>query len=86
MHPAISCFSNNQFYNHKLKNGYNVLKEAYGNAPFQRDLFGPYAFIDVSDGIEENVGSSKKNPVEAELVLHLIDRVYHSGTVKHINN
>lgn len=79
MHPAISSFPNKQFYNRKLKNGDNVLGENYGNLAYQKDIFGPYAFIDIPDGTEVNAGSSKKNFLEAELVLHLIRRVHDSG-------
>ncbi|KAG0557184.1 hypothetical protein KC19_11G108300 [Ceratodon purpureus] len=78
MHPAISAFPNKQFYNHKLKNGDNVLKENYENFAYQKGMFGPYAFIDIPDGTEVNAGSSKKNVLEAELVLHLIRRVHDS--------
>lgn len=79
MHPAISAFPNKQFYSRKLKNGDNVLRENYGKLAYQKDTFGPYAFIDIPDGTEVNAGSSKKNILEAELVLHLIRRVHDSG-------
>lgn len=81
MHPAISAFPNKQFYNRKLKNGDNVLKENYGQLAYHKDTFGPYAFIDVADGTEVNAGSSKKNVLEAELVLQLIKRVHDSGNL-----
>ena len=79
MHPAISAFPNKQFYYRKLKNGDNVLLPDYEKFPYQKDMFGPYAFIDIPDGTEVNAGSSKKNVLEAELVLHLIRRIHDSG-------
>lgn len=79
MHPAISSFPNKTFYNQKLRNGDNVLEESYSRAPFQQGIYGPYAFIDVSYLSEENAGSSKRNPLEGELVVHLIQRVHDSG-------
>jgi superfamily I DNA and/or RNA helicase len=81
MHPAISAFPNKQFYNHKLKNGNNVVGENYEKNSYQKDMFGPYAFINIPDGTEVNAGSSKKNVLEAELVLHLIRRVHDSGNL-----
>lgn len=78
MHPTISAFPNKQFYNCKLKNSEDTLSENYGKLVYQKNIFGPYAFIDVSDGIEVNAGSSKKNVLEANLVLHLVKRVQDS--------
>lgn len=78
MHPAISMFPNMQFYNGKVEDGPNVMKSAYSGAPYSKQLFGPYTFINVRDGNEErdeDVSKSWKNPVEAAIVVHLVSKI-----------
>lgn len=79
MHPAISMFPNMQFYDGKVQNGVNVMKKAYSRAPYQRQLFGPYTFINVHDGNEErdeDDSRSWKNPVEAAIVVYLVSKIF----------
>ncbi|KAI5075691.1 hypothetical protein GOP47_0009767 [Adiantum capillus-veneris] len=72
MHPAISLFPSSQFYQSHLHDGDNVTGDAY--KVHEELLYGPYAFLDVSDGSEQtgDDGRSKKNWVEASVIVALI--------------
>lgn len=76
MHPAIDHFPKRQFYNGAVNDGFNVRSEDY-NPKSYHDIYGLYAFIDVKDGVEERDenGTSWKNPVEAEVVQHLVTKI-----------
>lgn len=72
MHPAISLFPNMQFYGGQVQNGHNVVEENYGSKNYQEIFHGPYAFININDGSEQNESTSWKNVVEVEIVLYLV--------------
>lgn len=81
MYFIISVFLNKQFYNCKLKNFEDIFSENYGKFVYQKNIFGFYVFIDVFDGIEVNVGFSKKNVFEVNFVFYLVKCVQDFGNV-----
>ncbi|KAH9289070.1 hypothetical protein KI387_033187, partial [Taxus chinensis] len=78
MHPLISKFPNMEFYGSSIMDGPNVKMETYGNVYLESEMYGKYAFVNVADGTEEedNVGKSKRNIVEAAVVLHILSKLY----------
>ncbi|XP_078174345.1 uncharacterized protein LOC144568004 isoform X2 [Carex rostrata] len=79
MHPSISLFPNNRFYDGHILNGPNVLKEGYNNN-YMDFKYGSYAFVHIADGREENdeVGKSWLNWVEVAVIVHLVKNLYES--------
>ncbi|KAJ1693613.1 hypothetical protein LUZ63_010311 [Rhynchospora breviuscula] len=79
MHPTISLFPNNRFYDGKVLNGSNVLEDGY-NKKYSHFLFGSYAFVNITDGSEEtdDFGKSWRNWMEVAVVVHLIKNLYES--------
>jgi len=77
MHPAISAFPNKQFYNRKLKNGDNVLKENLLIRRTHLDLMLSLILVTVQKYMR--VPARKSSLSETELVLHLVTRVHDSG-------
>ncbi|KAJ7534754.1 hypothetical protein O6H91_12G002500 [Diphasiastrum complanatum] len=77
MHPWISKFPNLEFYGGHLQDGPTVLTESYNDKPYQWKLFGPYAFINMSSGVEvkDQAKKSKRNPVEANFVFRLLAKL-----------
>lgn len=80
MHPKISRFPSFTFYGGQLKDGPNVCQDKYER--FYQELYGTYAFVDVTEGREDkNDGHrSKENLLEASAVLRLVGDLQ-SGTV-----
>ncbi|KAF3321067.1 TPR and ankyrin repeat-containing protein 1 [Carex littledalei] len=81
MHPSISLFPNNRFYDGQILNGPNVLEEGYNNN-YLDFKFGSYAFLHIADGREESdeKGKSWINWVEVAVIVHLIKNLYESWT------
>jgi len=52
MHLFISKFPNKKFYEGKIIDGLNV--KDYNNIYLDVHIYGPYSFIHVEDGFEEN--------------------------------
>jgi hypothetical protein len=52
MHPSISKFKNQKFYEGKIIDGLNV--KNYNNIYLDDHMYGPYLFIHVEYGFEEN--------------------------------
>ncbi|KAJ3689681.1 hypothetical protein LUZ61_018845 [Rhynchospora tenuis] len=77
MHPSISIFPNNRFYDGKVLDGSNVLEDGY-NKKYSRFLFGSYAFVNIADGSEEtdDFGKSWRNWMEVAVVVHFIKNLY----------
>eukprot|EP00250_Pteridium_aquilinum_P021248 c25066_g1_i4 orf=531-3587(-) len=84
MHPEISRFPNFTFYEGRLRNGDNVRSPSY--RLHEHLLYGSYAFIDVSDGVEQSSGTSKRNSVEAAVVLAIIKRLCDASKTQNIQN
>ncbi|KAH9289075.1 hypothetical protein KI387_033192 [Taxus chinensis] len=78
MHPLISQFPNMEFYGNCIMNGPNVKMEGYGNAHIESEMYGTYAFINIADGREEedDFSRSKRNIVEAAIVLYMLSKLY----------
>lgn len=74
MHPSISSFPNSSFYFNQISDAPNVKHKRYEKQYLQGQMFGPYSFINVSPGREEqaDVGHSQRNMVEAAVVLKLL--------------
>ncbi|PKI40567.1 hypothetical protein CRG98_039041 [Punica granatum] len=83
MHPSISCFPNQTFYDGQIRDGPNVKHESYSKQYLPGLMFGSFSFINVSDGREELGvdGSSKRNPVEADVAAQILSNLY-KGTSK----
>lgn len=76
MHPKVSRWPLEAFYQGQVRDGRNVLEGTYNQA-YVSELLGPYAFIDAAEGKEEKEpgGASKCNRMEADLVLHLLRKL-----------
>ncbi|KAM0935201.1 putative TPR and ankyrin repeat-containing protein [Dioscorea sansibarensis] len=81
MHPSISLFPNHQFYSGKIQDGLNVQSKAYGRCFLPEGMFGPYSFINVSDGKEESDDSGGwRNMVEVVVVLRIVRNILKAVT------
>jgi senataxin len=73
MHPCISKFPNENFYDNKIIDGPNV--KEYHCTYLPGRIFGPYSFIHVEDGCEEHTGQGFRNFVEADVAANIICRL-----------
>ncbi|KAL6882570.1 hypothetical protein ACP4OV_011260 [Aristida adscensionis] len=69
MHPSISTFPNQSFYDEQILDGPNVT-EGYGRGYLEGPMFGPYSFINI-DGREEP-GRSKSNKAELAVIMEIL--------------
>ncbi|CAH9106059.1 unnamed protein product [Cuscuta europaea] len=77
MHPSISLFPNKQFYENKVMNGPNVTKEGFEKRFLKGEMFGPFSFIDIRGGREEqDIKHSSKNMVEVSAVAEIVAMLY----------
>ncbi|GLJ34038.1 hypothetical protein SUGI_0684590 [Cryptomeria japonica] len=78
MHPSISQFPNMAFYGNSIMNGPHVKMETYGNAYIESEMYGTYAFVNIADAREEedDFGKSKRNVVEAAVVVHILSKLF----------
>ncbi|KAK4842138.1 hypothetical protein QYF36_016327 [Acer negundo] len=78
MHPSISFFPNLQFYQNQIFDGPNVKSISYEKHYLPGPMFGTYSFINILGGREEfdDVGHSRKNLVEAAVVLKILLKLY----------
>ncbi|KAG2574247.1 hypothetical protein PVAP13_7KG316209 [Panicum virgatum] len=78
MHPDISNFPVDTFYNGKVSDGPNVTHENYNKKFLTGMLFGPYSFINVEGGHEttERYGRSLKNTIEVAVVVRMVQRLF----------
>ncbi|XP_042469677.1 uncharacterized protein LOC122052288 isoform X2 [Zingiber officinale] len=74
MHPSISLFPLERFYNSKVINGPNVIKKNYTRRFLPGKMFGSYSFINIVDGTEsfDNFSHSKKNDMEVVVILQIL--------------
>ncbi|CAN0880599.1 Putative AC transposase [Linum grandiflorum] len=82
MHPSISRFPNSTFYFGKIQDGSNVEEPSYKKCYLPGGpMFGPYSFLNVEGGSEftDDIGLSKKNMVEASIVLKLLQNLHKGG-------
>ncbi|KAF8025762.1 hypothetical protein BT93_F2561 [Corymbia citriodora subsp. variegata] len=78
MHPEISQFPTSTFYNNQIQNGSNVTTNSYRKCHLPWPMFGPYSFINISDGREEGGagGRSLKNYAEVGVVSMILWNLY----------
>ncbi|XP_042467418.1 uncharacterized protein LOC122050587 [Zingiber officinale] len=86
MHPSISLFPLERFYNSKVINGPNVIKEDYTRRFLPGEMFGSYSFINIVDGTEsfDSLSHSKKNDMEVVVILQIL-RSLRTATIKSKN-
>ncbi|GJD10353.1 Helicase SEN1 [Galdieria sulphuraria] len=82
MHPAISLFPNQYFYQGLLKNDTSVCNDNRSHichSDFLKPLLGPYAVIDISDGKEFRSSSSGSfyNEKEADIIARIYKYFQH---------
>ena len=82
MHPLISAFPNAKFYFKQILDAPNVMNKCYEKCYLPGPMYGPYSFINVSEGREEvdDDGCSKRNMVEVAVVVKILQSVY-KGTL-----
>lgn len=73
MHPSISKFPNERFYDRILIDGPNV--KDYNNTYLDGHMYGPYSFIHIEDGFEENINQGSRNIVEAVVAANIVGRL-----------
>ena len=73
MHPSISLFPNNTFYEGKIIDGPNV--NDHYNSYLDGCMYGSYSFIHIEDGNEEQSGQSINNMVEAAVAGCIVQRL-----------
>lgn len=85
MHPSISCFPNSKFYKKMILDAPNVTSKSYEKSYLPGRIFGPYSFINVSDGREEKDDDeySLKNMVEVAVVVKIVNKL-HKGIKENI--
>ncbi|KAI3975878.1 hypothetical protein MKX01_030723 [Papaver californicum] len=77
MHPSISVFPNEQFYNKQILDASNVKERSYNKIFLQGSMYAPFSFIDVSYGEEDfNDKRSLKNLVEVAVISEIIQNLY----------
>ncbi|KAL8476402.1 hypothetical protein ACS0TY_028903 [Phlomoides rotata] len=77
MHPSISLFPNKMFYGNLIKNGPNVTASDYEKRFLKEQLFGPYSFINVTNGQEEfDDRHSRKNNMEVSIIAEIVSKLY----------
>ncbi|KAH7839999.1 hypothetical protein Vadar_011160 [Vaccinium darrowii] len=83
MHPSISSFPNSTFYCNQILDAPNVKNRRYEWQYLPGSMFGPYSFINVIGGKEEedDVGHSKRNMVEVAVVVKILQNLYKEWNV-----
>uniref|UniRef100_A0A803NBG7 UvrD-like helicase ATP-binding domain-containing protein n=1 Tax=Chenopodium quinoa TaxID=63459 RepID=A0A803NBG7_CHEQI len=78
MHPSISAFPRRMFYSNKITDAPSVKSDGYEKRYLEGLFFGPYSFINITEGKEEfdDNGQSRKNMVEAAVVRAIVLRLY----------
>ncbi|RZC43878.1 hypothetical protein C5167_036821 [Papaver somniferum] len=78
MHPEISSFPNRKFYKDQIIDAPSVLCENFKKYYIPGPMFGPYSFINISNGREEpeEAGHSIKNMVEVAVVMAIVRNLY----------
>jgi hypothetical protein len=76
MHPNISKFPNKFCYNGTITDGTVDGIKGMGFADILTGpIFGHYSFINVEDGIEQHIGQSIQNGVEAAVAANIVERL-----------
>ncbi|KAK7372270.1 hypothetical protein VNO80_05645 [Phaseolus coccineus] len=74
MHPSISLFPCNEFYNGEISDGPNVVQSSYSKSFIEEEMYGSFSFINVGKGKEHfgRGGFSSKNMIEAAAISEII--------------
>ena len=78
MHPSISLFPNKKFYSGQILDDTSVTSKDYEVRYLPGRIYGPYVFINVSNGREEldEIGHGKRNPVEVAVVHQIVQNLF----------
>ncbi|KAJ4974780.1 hypothetical protein NE237_007954 [Protea cynaroides] len=76
MHPSISLFPNTEFYKEQILDAPNVKERSHERQFLHGSIYGPYSFINVAYGREENVGHGMKNMVEVAVVSEIVKLLF----------
>lgn len=74
MHPEIRKFPSKCFYQDELLDGFPTADRRF-NLPFSDILLKHYAFFDMKHSKEVQNGARLSNPMEADLVLEIIQKI-----------
>jgi len=82
MHPSISLFPNMEFYNKKILDAPIVKQKAYEKRFLRGKMFGPYSFINVTNG-KEGIDNrhSTKNIIEVAVVMEIVAMLFKGNTM-----
>ncbi|XP_010246017.1 PREDICTED: uncharacterized protein LOC104589402 [Nelumbo nucifera] len=78
MNPKISLFPNAKFYMNQILDAPEVKDIHYEKRYISGRMYGPYSFINISDGREvlDDVGRSRKNMVELAVVIKILQKLF----------
>lgn len=77
MHPSISLFPNREFYNKKILDAPIVKQKSYEKRFLKGKMYGPYTFINVTNGQERiDDRRSTKNIVEVAVVMEIVAMLF----------
>ncbi|KAL9228934.1 hypothetical protein vseg_004460 [Gypsophila vaccaria] len=78
MHPSISAFPNVEFYFNQILDAPSVKNKIYQRQYLPERMYGPYSFINISEGRDEvdDDGRSQRNMVEASVVSKILRNLY----------
>ncbi|KAG6518790.1 hypothetical protein ZIOFF_022271 [Zingiber officinale] len=82
MHPSISLFPLERFYNSKVFNGPNVIKKDYTRRFLPGKMFGSYSFINIVDGTESFDSHRHSTKNDMEVVILQILRSLRTGVAQ----
>ena len=83
MHPAISKFPNDQFYNGRLEDGVSAANRAAPAGLLWPDWDNPVAFLPVKGGeLVSPDGTSRENPTEVSWIIRLLDDFLDAGELE----
>ncbi|KAH7521374.1 hypothetical protein FEM48_Zijuj07G0026400 [Ziziphus jujuba var. spinosa] len=77
MHPSISLFPNEEFYENQISDGKNVKGKSYNQCFLHGRMYGSYSFINVAHGKEEfGYNYSRKNMVEVAVISEIVSSLH----------
>ena len=80
MHPSISLFPNQQFYEGRLEDGVEASQRPAPSGMLWPDWDNPMAFLPVQEGeVRSPDGNSKENPAEASWVSRILEQLLDGG-------
>ncbi|XP_042503973.1 uncharacterized protein LOC122081069 isoform X2 [Macadamia integrifolia] len=78
MQPQVSIFPNAKFYCNQILDAPSVQDKSYERCYLPGPMYGPYSFINITDGreISDDVGHSQKNLVEVAVVAKVLRNLF----------